>query len=167
MRPALALISGLLLTLLMATPVSAAPPTKEPQGPAAADYAAGEVCDFNLRQETVATMAKTITFDRRDGAFRQNLSGMIIERVTNLDTGASLVLQSSGPAQVFVNDVGHIVLKFGGASVLPFFNGDVTGRGLLYFRGGGAETELDDNGFFFVRVVFPPHVEDLCAALSA
>ena len=33
--------------------------------------------------------------------------------------------------------------------------------------GGNAETEIGDDGFFFVRVDFPAHVEDLCATLSA
>lgn len=167
MRPALALISALFLALLAAAPVSAAPPSKEPQGSDPVEFAPGEVCDFGLRQEIVATKAKTITFDRRDGAFEQNLSGLIVEKVTNLDTGASLVLQSSGPAKVFLNDVGHLVIRYGGASVLPFFDGDVTGRGLFSFVGGGAETELGDDFFFFIRVDFPPHVVDLCAALSA
>jgi hypothetical protein len=167
MRRDLALFAAALLVLLLAAPASAAPPTKEPQSPVVNEFAPGDVCDFAVRQESLVSKAKTITFDRRDGAFGQNLSGAIIERVTNLDTGASIVLQSSGPAKVFVNDAGHIVLRYGGASVLPFFDGDVIGRGLLYFKGGGAETEIGDDGFFFVRVDFPAHVEDLCATLSA
>ena len=160
MRRALTLVFASLLVLLVAAPVSAAKPTKEPQGPVLNEFAAGEVCDFPVRVESLETKAKAITFDRRDGALKVNLSG-------SLDTGASVVRQSSGPAKVFLNDAGHIVLRYGGASVLPFFDGDVIGRGLLYFRGGGGETEIGDDGFFFVRVAFPPHVEDLCATLSA
>src|SRR5262249_60567131 len=125
MRPALALISALLLAALAAAPVSAKPPTKEPQGPVFAEFAAGEVCDFNLREESLDSRAKTITFDRRDGAFKQNLSGRLVERLTNLDTGASIVRNSSGPAKVFVNDVGHFVIKYGGSSVPPILDGRV------------------------------------------
>ncbi len=167
MRRALTLIPAVLLVLMVAAPVSAKPPTKDPQGPVSTEFAAGEVCDFPVRQESLESRAKTITFDRRDGAFKQNLSGTIVEQLTNLDTGASVIRRSSGPGKVSVNDAGHVVLTFGGASVLPFFDGDVIGRGLLYIKGGGAEAEIGDDGFFFVRVDLPPHVEDLCATLSA
>jgi hypothetical protein len=167
MRRALTLVFASLLVLLVAAPVSAATPTKEAQGPVLNEFAAGDVCDFAVRVESLETNAKAITFDRRDGALKVNLSGSLVEQMTNLDTGKSIVRQSSGPAKVFQNDAGHIVLKYGGASVLPFFDGDVIGRGLLYFKGGGGETEIGDDGFFFVRVDFPSHVEDLCAALSA
>jgi hypothetical protein len=167
MRRALTPAFATLLVLAFASPVSAAPPTREAQGSFVNDFAAGDVCDFAVRTESVVTNATTTTFDRRDGAFRQNLSGRLVERVTNLDTGASVIRNSSGPAKVFVNDASHVVLTYGGASVLPFFDGDVTGRGLLYFKGGGALTEIGDDGFFFVLVVFPPHVEDLCATLAA
>ena len=78
--------------------------------------------------------------------FKVNLSGSLVEQLTNLDTGVSVVRQSSGPAKVSLNDAGHVVFRYGGASVLPFFDGDVTGRGLLYFKGGGAETEIGDDG---------------------
>jgi hypothetical protein len=167
MRRVLTLIPAALLVLMVAAPVSAKPPTKEPQSPVFDEFAAGDVCDFAVRVESLASKAKSITFDRRDGALKVNLNGTLVERVTNLDTGASVIRQSSGPVKVSLNDAGHVVLDYGGASVLPFFDGDVIGRGLLYFKGGGAEAEIGDDGFFFVRVVFPPHVEDLCATLSA
>jgi len=167
MRRALTLIPAVLLVLMAAGPVSATPPTKEPEPPVSDEFAAGDVCDFAIRVESLESKAKTILFDRRDGALKVNLSGSLVEQITNLDTGASVIRQSSGPAKVSLNDAGHVVFKYGGASVLPFFDGDVTGRGLLYFKGGGAETEIGDDGFFFVRVEFPAHVEDLCATLSA
>jgi len=167
MRRALTLGPAVLLVLAFAAPVSAAPPTKEPQGPVFDEFAAGDVCDFAVRVESLDSKAKAILFDRRDGALVVNLSGSLIEQITNLDTGASVIRQSSGPAKVSLNAAGHVVLKYGGASVLTFFDGDVTGRGLLYLKGGGAETEIGDDGFFFVRVDLPAHVEDLCATLSA
>lgn len=166
MRRALTFIAPLALLLAAVSPAAAAPPTREDQQPFSFDYAAGEVCDFDLRVETVVITSKTVTFSRHDGAFRQISTGHIVERVTNLDTAASLTLDSSGPAKVTINAAGHVVLSFGGASVLPFFDGDVTGRGLLLIKGGGAEFEIGDDGFFFVRADMPAHVVDLCAALS-
>jgi hypothetical protein len=166
MRHALTLLAPLALVLVAVTPVNAAPPTFEPQEPLTADFAAGEVCDFNVRVETLAISSKSITFDRHDEAFRQILSGRIVLRIANAETGASVDRNSSGPGKVSINDAGHIVLRFGGSSVLPFFDGDVTGRGLFDVKGGGAEFEIGDDGFFFIRAVFPAHVEDLCATLT-
>ena len=92
-----------LLVLLAAAPVSAAPPTKEPQPPVFDEFAAGDVCDFAIRVESLESKAKSIAFDRRDGALKVNLSGSLVEQLTNLDTGASVVRQSSGPAKVSLN----------------------------------------------------------------
>jgi hypothetical protein len=166
MRRVLTLLAPLVLVLAGASPVSAAPPTKEPQLPFSVDFAAGEVCDFAVRQETTAISSKTITFNRHDGAFRQVLTGRIVERITNLATGASVIRNSSGPGKVSINAAGHVVLKFGGSSVITFFDGDVIGPALLYITGGGAEFEVGDDGFFFIRVDLPAHVEDLCATLA-
>ena len=113
MRRALALVTSFLLLLLAAAPASAAPPTREPFAPLVAEYPAGEVCDFDLLVESTELKAKAITFDRRDGAFRQNLTGRIVQRATNLETGASVTRNSSGPGKVSINDAGHVVIGFG------------------------------------------------------
>jgi hypothetical protein len=161
----LASLSSLVLAAVVAAPALAAPPTKEPLPTGVQEFAAGDVCDFPLQIENVGN-PKIITFDRRDGQLKQNVSGHVVTTATNLATGASVTRNSSGPERVSTNDAGHIVLRLGGASVLTFFDGDVTGRGLLYIKGGGAEFEIGDDGFFYVRAVFPAHVEDLCAALG-
>ena len=49
------------------------------------EFLAGEVCDFAVRLENAGN-PKAITFARRDGQFKQNLSGRIVTTVTNLDT---------------------------------------------------------------------------------
>jgi hypothetical protein len=154
------------LLLGSATPVSAASPTHEPQAAPVQEFAAGEVCDFAVRLEAVENSARITTFDRHDGAFRQNLNGRIVLSVTNVETGESVVRNSSGPGRISINDAGRVVIRFGGSSVLSFFEGDVTGRALLYLTGGGAEFEIGDDGFFYVRADFPAHVEDLCATLA-
>jgi hypothetical protein len=166
MRRAYRIIAALFLVLVSAAPVSAAPPTMESTGPIVEEYPAGVTCDFAVRLESIVSKAKTITFDRRDGSFAQNTSGTIVERVTNLDTGASVVRNSSGPGKLGLNSAGHVVIRFGGASVLTFFDGDVTGRGVLYLKGGGAVFEIGDDGFFYVGAEMPAHVEDLCTTLG-
>ncbi len=166
MRRALTMLAPLVLVLAAVSPVSAAPPTKVPDEPFSNDFLPGETCDFAVRIESTAINSKTTTFNRKDGRLKENLTGKIIQRVTNLETGASVVRNSSGPGKVTLNAAGHVVLRFGGASVLTFFDGDVIGRGVLYVKGGGAEFEIGDDGFFFVRVQLPAHVEDLCATLA-
>ena len=161
----LASLTSLALLAALAAPVAAAPPTKEPIPTDPLEFAAGEVCDFPVLLENAGN-PKAITFDRRDGQFKQNLSGRIVATVTNLDTGASVTRNSSGPGKVSINAAGHVVLRFGGASVFALFEGDVTGRGLVWMKGGGAEFEIGDDGFFYVRADFPKHVEDLCATLG-
>jgi hypothetical protein len=161
----LASLATLVLVAAAAAPVLAAPPTKEPLPTDSSEFAAGEVCDFAVRIDYVGK-PKAITFDRRDGQFKQNLSGHLVATVTNLDTGDSVTRNASGPGKITVNAAGHTVLRFNGASVFTLFEGDVTGRGLVYMKGGGAEFEIGDDGFFYVRADFPKHVEDLCATLG-
>ena len=124
MRRALTMLAPFVLVLSVASPVSAAPPTKEPQEAFSSDFAPGETCDFAVRVATTAIKAKTTTFNRKDGQFKQNLTGKITEPITNLETGASVVRNSSGPGKVSIYAARHLVLRFGGASVLTFF--DVT-----------------------------------------
>ena len=161
----LASLCSLALIAALAAPVAAAPPTKEPIPTDTQEFAAGEVCDFAVRLENAGN-PKAITFDRKDGEFKQNLSGRIVATVTNIDSGANVTRNSSGPGKVSVNAAGHTVLRFGGASVFVLFDGDVTGRGLIWMKGGGAEFEIGDDGFFYVRADFPKHVEDLCTTLG-
>jgi hypothetical protein len=167
MRRALTLVAPFVLVLAATSPVSAAPPTRESLEPFIAEFETGEVCDFNLRVEVLTVTAKTITFDRRDGVFRQISTGRIIQQATNLDSGASETFRTSGPARFSINEAGHLVLRLGGSSLFIFFEGDVTGRGLLYMTGGGAELEVGDDGFFFSRMALPAHAQDVCALLSA
>ncbi len=162
----LASVTALILIAAVAAPVSANPPTKEPTPNGASDFDAGVVCDFPVRLDYPVFKAKLITFDRKDGQFRQNLSGHAVATVTNLATGASATRNSSGPGKVAINAAGHAVISINGGSVLAFFDGDAIGRGLLYLKGGGGELEIGDDGFYFVRVDLPQHVEDLCATLG-
>lgn len=160
------LVAPFALVLATASPASAAPPSHEPSEPIVQEFAAGEVCDFPVRVESTEIKAKVTTFDRRDGAFVQNMTGTVVQKATNLESGAWVIRKSSGPGRLTINDAGHVVIRFGGSSLLTFFEGDVTGPALLYLTGGGAEFEIGDDGFFYVRVDLPAHVEDVCATLS-
>jgi hypothetical protein len=160
----LASLSALLLAAALAGPAAAAKPIKEPTPLDPSEIPAGVTCDFAVRIESVGK-PKSITFDRRDGALRVNSSGRIVSTITNVDTGASVTRDSSGPGRVSRNAAGHIVLRYGGATVFPLFDGDVTGRGLILFK-GGTEFELGDDEFTVIRADLPVNVEDLCQTLG-
>ena len=165
MRPiTLASLSAILLAGLVAGSVSAAKPIKSPTPLEPAEFRAGVTCDFAVRLESVGK-PKSITFVRRDDALKVNSSGRIVTTITNLDTGASVTRDSSGPSHVSRNAAGHVVLRYGGATVFPLFDGDVTGRGLILFK-GGTEFELGDDDFTVIRADLPVNVEDLCATLG-
>ena len=159
---ALALLGA---SLLVAPPVAAGPPTKEPNDHPDQSFAAMEVCDFPVLLEYHDAKDKSITFDRRDGRFQQNISGRLLVTITNLSTGASTERKISGPGHVTITDAGHVVFNGGGSSLVWTFDADVTGRGLWYVT-GPLEAETDENGLFLIRVDLPPHVEDLCQTLS-
>jgi hypothetical protein len=165
MRRSAAVLAILATLLILAPPVAASPPTKEPFPAATVDLATGEVCAFPVRLEFPIDRVHSITFDRRDGRFVQHLNGHLVARVTNLDTGLSVVRNVSGPAKFTFTEDGHLVLTASGPSLLWFFAGDVTGPGLVYAV-GGAVAETDGNLFFFIRVELPHRVEDLCATLA-
>jgi len=164
-RRAIVVASLLALLAISAGPAAAGKPIKEnlPQSPQV--YEAGVACDFAVELDPIAANVKAITFDRPVGKAFQLLSGRLVYRITNLETGASVVRQSSGPGKVSINAAGHTVLSLGGSSVFAFFDGDVTGRGLLRMT-GKAKIEIGDDRFSFVRVDLPNKVEDLCQTLG-
>ena len=55
-----------------------------------------------------------------------NLSGSLVEQITNLDTGASVVRRSVGSGEGLrgTTPATGRLCKYGGASVLPFFDGE-------------------------------------------
>ncbi len=161
---AIASLSALLLAAALVGPAAAAKPIKEPMPIDPQDIPAGVTCDFAVRIESAGN-PKSITFVRRDGAFVAHSSGHIVSTITNVDTGASVTRDSSGPVKVTQNAAGHIVLRYGGATVFTLFDGDVTGRGLILFK-GGTEFELGDDDFTVIRADLPVNVEDLCQTLG-
>ena len=111
---------AVMLLLVLAVPVSAAKPDKQ-YLPGGAVFDAGVVCPFAISLENDRSKLKSIVFNRRDGRYRENQSGQLFIRVTNLETGQSVVRQSSGPAKFSVNDAGHLVITLGGSSLFPFY----------------------------------------------
>jgi hypothetical protein len=127
--------TGLFLTfallLLLAPAAIAAKPVKEPlPTPEPSVFAAGEICPFPLLEEIVANREKSITFS--DGS--QLITGTFKARLTNLDTGESILVNASGPARATVEgDILHVASR--GPTLLLANATEPGGPGALFVRG--------------------------------
>src|SRR5689334_25080737 len=88
---ALSLIAGLVLASTLTGAAQAAPPTRTTEPPFDFDNSS-LFCGFPMRAETLRNNVKITTFS--DG--RQLVTGSHTYRLTNLDTGTSLVLRDAG-----------------------------------------------------------------------
>jgi len=127
-------LSGLLLVgslLLFAGGASADKPVREPF-PAQEDatYAAGELCNFPVSIETLQNNEIVTTFS--DG--RQRLTGALKVRLTNVDTGESLIVNASGAGWATVSDTAFEV-SGQGLWVLLQDSGDEPGPGIFLYKG--------------------------------
>jgi hypothetical protein len=127
--------TGLFLTLallaLFAPTATADKPLKEPLPPPEdAVHPAGLVCPFPLGEEVLSNRGKSITFS--DGS--QLVTGTLKERLTNLDTGESIVVNISGPGTFTVE--GDVLHVFGrGAWLLLATADEPGGPGALFIHG--------------------------------
>jgi hypothetical protein len=127
--------TGLFLTfallLFLAPAATAAKPVKEPlPAPEPSVFPAGEICPFPLLVETLTNREKSITFS--DGS--QLITGAFKQRLTNLDTDESILVNASGPVRLtFEGDILHVVGR--GPSLLLATATEPGGPGALFVRG--------------------------------
>src|SRR5690349_21138960 len=77
---------------------SASGPTREPTNNQPFVFPAGVACPFSLGVGIVTDRETTTTWPAdRHGDVRSHVSGKLVLRLTNEDTGASLVVDASGP----------------------------------------------------------------------
>ena len=119
------------LLFVLAPAAIAAKPVKEPSPPTEpSEFAAGEICPFPLLSEVITDRSKTITFS--DGS--QLLTGAQKIRLTNLDTGESIVVNTSGPGKFTVEgDILHVAAR--GAWLLLANATQPGGPGALFVHG--------------------------------
>lgn len=163
-----ALACGLALAAaaILAAPAGADQPIKEPGPPFNFTFPAGLVCPFQLTVETVASNPFMITFVDRDGNFRwQLVAGRFILRLTNDGTGASIVINSTGPGKITLNPDGTLTIVGEGHWSLFTFPGDVPPSTVL-LTSGRIELTVDPTTGRLVLVSLQGTSEDLCAALA-
>lgn len=130
-------------------------------------FRAGRVCSFALAGTPVTNnqFIKTYPADA-NGDFRVTVEGALKARVTNVDTGKSLVFNVSGPtAQIFHAD-GTSDLTLDG-SVMVLFNARFNPLGPhTYIYTGHTELSVSDDGILTPVSTTDKQPFDVCAALS-
>jgi hypothetical protein len=98
-------------------------------------FPAGTACDFDVTLSEVANNEFTRTFPNGNTL----ITGRLVVRITNDETGASVIRNVSGPALTTTGSNGEQVFALKGASLSPVFEGnDATGQvgsGLFVFHG--------------------------------
>ena len=130
-RCALTVLWSVLFMSLFAGAASAEKPLREPlPSPPDTTFPAGEICAFPVLAETLENNEIITTFS--DG--RQRVTGALKIRLTNVDTGQSLVVNASGPGwQTETETVFDVSGQ--GRWVLFQFPGDEPGPGIFLYRG--------------------------------
>jgi hypothetical protein len=153
---------GAVLTTLVAAPVlGGGQPTRAfAPIPSPIDLPAGVFCTFDVRVDILTNQEYAITFPAdANGDVRQIITGRLIVSLTNVDSGASVVLNISGPGHLVYHSDGSLTDGFGGRS-LPIQPGAAlvltSGRVIQEFAADGRSILGPVNG----------HSVDECVALS-
>jgi hypothetical protein len=120
MKRVTAVVAVIAATLmLVSAPALASAPTREPfpLEPIVIDG----VCGFPVLAEPIVNQEFITTFtDEQGNVTRQIISGRLVTRLTNLDTGESVVVNTSGPGTILFED-DTVVLNGHGTGLLFFF----------------------------------------------
>jgi len=141
-------------------------PTREPIPDDAQrfDAPAGVVCSFELAGDPVANNEFVTTFPARpNGDIVVLVTGRLVDRLSNVETGESITLNISGPLRFTFHPDGTGTTELLGRSVV-----------FLFPNNGGPSTFLNAGRTVFtfapgepaILVFVRGHQEDICAALS-
>jgi hypothetical protein len=98
------------------------PPTRVPTANQPVDLAAGDVCAFNVHVQPVVDKEVSTSHYDADGNLRWiGVTGSLVVRVTNTDSGASALVNISGPGRFTFLPDGTVML-------------DATGNWLVFQR---------------------------------
>ena len=158
------MLAGALL-IVSAHPALADGPIIEPGPSTTLQFRAGEVCEFPVSVETIVNQSlQKVFLDASGEPERIILTGQVILRLTNLETGASIDVNASGPALIIPHDDGSISLVGHGRGVQWFTPANEEGPALLLIL-GRATLDISATGEIsnFTAV---GTTQDLCAALA-
>jgi hypothetical protein len=132
------------------------------------DFPKGLACaGFELAGAPVVNneVAKIFPADA-NGDVRIIVTGSLVERVTNVDSGKSIAVNVSGPVFVTEHPDGSATLDFGGRSgPIVFFPTDIPAGPRAFINSGRVVVTVTPTDQF-ILVSQSGHEEDVCAALS-
>jgi hypothetical protein len=153
----LTLLVGVLLAATVAGAAHASPPRRSTEPPF--DFDSNSLfCGFPLRAETLRNNGKITTFS--DG--HQLVTGGRTVRLTNLSSGASLIVRDAGN---LTTNPEQTTDTFTGSLLLFLFPGEPFGPGAWLFVGRTVATFAQPGGFLYSHLEHNGKRVDLCAAL--
>lgn len=164
-------LAGLLVTVLAVAITATAAHADKPlrEGLPAEDFflEGGLYCAFDLSAEVLVNREVITSFYDEDGNLtRQIITGRLTYRLTNVETGASLDVNISGPAVFTFHPDGALTFEFFGRALLFYYEnqfGDGA-PGEVYIITGHTTVHYDAEGNrTFTQT---GEREDMCAALS-
>ncbi len=156
----LALTGGMAAALLVITAPAtlAGKPVTEPQEyPDQITFEPGETCDFAIVVDFLANKEQVKTFTS-NGWDRSFISGRLVVRLTNPESGASRVFNISGPGPTVLHDDGSYTIYYDGNSI-------IFGPGFMIATSGPAwqDYAADDS---LTNTHVSHQAVDVCAAIS-
>lgn len=136
-------------------------PEKEPLPFEPTEFAAGEVCPFAIRIESVANNATIKVF----ASGREIITGRLTLRLTNLEADRSIVVNASGPVTATPLEDGMVGVVARGRTLLWFFERDVGGARLILTTGRVVEV-FDLETDTIVSHQLRGRETDVCARLA-
>jgi hypothetical protein len=169
MRPVALLIAVIALFAVPASLASASGrPTRAPVPDAAntATFVAGQACPFAVHIEPVVNREYTLTFPAEpNGDVVQMVSGYLLERFTNLDSGKSIVLNNSSQATVVSHTDGSATIDVSGPVAL-FFLAPFHAVPSAYVNYGHVVLDVSPPFGLLTLVSQTGRQLDICSALS-
>ena len=152
-RPLIVVCAVAFLAVFAGSAAHGAQPIREPL--VIEDEEFDNLCSFPVRIEITANKEYVTFFS--DG--RLHVNGKLFVRITNLDTGKSMDVNISGPANVTLTSERNM-----GRGILLLFPEDAGGPG-LFLNTGRLDVIRGEDGFITNYTVRGTSV-DVCAALS-
>lgn len=166
MRRSLSLLLALGALAILASPVAAQRPERVFLEAEDFELPAGLVCDFTVRIEFVVNNEYGLFFPTAgDGTAKMRVTGHLVQRIVNVDTNESIVVNVSGPGDTITAADGSFTIRARGRSSIWMFPGEPHGPG-LWLTTGPLRMEFDAAGNL-LRADLPANVQDICALLAS
>ena len=163
MRRVLSLVLATLTLVVLASPVAAAKPSRDPLviPPEFLVFPAGTACAFPVHAEILLNREYIKTWTDADGnPIRDQINGSLRVRLVNDLTGAFVDLNVGGPGRDLYHGDGTMTVLFLGHA-LPIF------EGVFYLTRGSHSFEVNVADFSLIEIG-PAHgrIIDVCAMIA-